>query len=272
MTKTDRVKMFNPVTQTFAQYLALLRMYFIAENILEEQRQEAFLHVHCLSPAQQRHVTNAAAAMIPPVDVPLPLDRVAEIMLTMGSQMLRSPAFLRRDLRKLRDDGRDISGHNDRFIASLAPILSEEVPMAMQDQILAYIDSIPASIMEHLPVDPVTQRPWNNLDTLMVAVENRAAVMITAHPTVFNTKAGTVAQNTNQAPSQATVHRSNKKARNNSTKPYSSTINKPATSSFTTATFKSPCRWCVRLGVPGDNMHLGQACKKQSGKQRYSPC
>jgi hypothetical protein len=141
----------------------------------------------------------------------------------------------------------------------------------MQDQILAYIDSIPASIMEHLPVDPVTQRPWNNLDTLMVAVENRAAVMITAHPSVFNTKAVTFIRNTNQVPSQAPVGRSNKKAKINSTKPYSSTNNKPATSSFTTATFKSPCRWCVRLGVPGDNMHSGQACKNNPANKGTVP-
>jgi hypothetical protein len=63
----------------------------VAENILDPPRQGAFMHVHCLSPAQQRHVTNAAAAMLPPAEVPLPLARVAEIMLTMGSQMLRSP-------------------------------------------------------------------------------------------------------------------------------------------------------------------------------------
>jgi hypothetical protein len=167
--KSDKIKMFNSATQTFAQFLVLLRIFFVAENILDPARQEAFLHVHCLTSAQQRHVTNAAAAMLPPVDIPLPLALVATIMLTMGSQMLRSPAFLRRGLRKLHDDGNDISGHNDRFISALGPILSEEIPMAMQDQILAYIDSVPATIMEHLPVDPVTQRAWNNLDTLMAS-------------------------------------------------------------------------------------------------------
>jgi hypothetical protein len=103
--KADKVKMFNSATQTFAQFLTLLRIFFVAENVLDPARQEAFLHinlhVHCLTPAQHRHVTNAAAAMLPPVDIPLPLAVVATIMLTMGSQMLRSPAFLRRGLRKL---------------------------------------------------------------------------------------------------------------------------------------------------------------------------
>jgi hypothetical protein len=119
--------------------------------------------------------------------------------------------------------------------------------------------------MEHLPVDPATQRAWNNLDTLMVAVENRAAVMITANPAVFTTRTVTFAKNTNQTLPQPSSGRFNKRAiQVNSTK--TSTISRPATSAFTTTSFKTPVV-CSAEGAWGQHAP-GPGLQEQPSKQR----
>ncbi len=108
MGSENRFRQFNPKSETFAQFLMLLRIYFVAENITVHGRQAAFLFTHCLTPAMQRHCMTAGAARAPPLDMPCTLDQAAEIMPSFGSALLRSSGALRKDLKSVKSDGSDI--------------------------------------------------------------------------------------------------------------------------------------------------------------------
>jgi hypothetical protein len=125
------------------KHVKLMYLQLLSPSLTKSQgvRPRAMHTGHCLSTQMQRHLINTGAALLPPVEMPCSLDLATTLMESYGSEMLRSSASIRRHLKALKSDGSDISSHNNEFYVRLGPIMSEAVPMAMQDRILIYVDS-----------------------------------------------------------------------------------------------------------------------------------
>ena len=249
--------MYNHGKETFDSFYGDAIIYFVAENIPQD-RHAAYIYTHCLTKAQVRHVVAEAAKRNPPINLPGTCDQLQEMLANFGSVMNRAPTTHRKRLYSIRDDGNDIPGHNERFSEALAPILAEDPPMAIHDQIFAYTDSLPGSLTQHLLYDPATQSGWTDLSAYQAAAEARAAAMLQANPRVFKPAF-------TQPPHKPTAN--NSKANNKRQKTPTASSRPPLDRSKPPP---KPCRICTELGITGQAaMHWGGTglnCKKNLGE------